>query len=94
VTELAWLAGDYSWRSGDIAALRPARLTVFDDQGVILQRMATQGEGCLRGNLAAPHGVAVDADGSVYVAEVVHSFLGPHGHQPADCHTIQKFVPA
>jgi DNA-binding beta-propeller fold protein YncE len=94
VTELAWLAGDYSWRRGDISALRPARLTVFDDQGVILQRMATQGEGCLRGNLAAPHGVAVDADGSVYVAEVTHSFLGPHGHQPADCHTIQKFVPA
>jgi hypothetical protein len=94
LTELAWLAGDYSWRGGDINAVRPARLTVLDSQGTVLWRMTTQGEACLSGNLAAPHGLAVDADASVYVAEVTHSFLGQHGHQPTDCHTIQKFVRA
>jgi hypothetical protein len=94
VTELAWLAGEYSWRHGDITARRPARLTIFDDRGQVIWRMATEGEQCLRGNLAAPHGVAVDVDASIYVAEVTHSFLGEHGHKPAECHTIQKFVTA
>jgi hypothetical protein len=40
----------------------------------------------------APHDIAVDSRGDVYVAEVTHTFAGKAGLVPPDCHTFQKFA--
>ena len=39
----------------------------------------------------APHGIAVDSRGDIYVSEVTWTFAGSRGHVPATCHTFQKF---
>jgi hypothetical protein len=44
------------------------------------------------GSFAAPHGIAVDAQHSVYVSEVTWTFAGSRGHVPESCHTFQKFT--
>jgi Gluconolactonase len=45
------------------------------------------------GSFAAPHGLAVDSRGAIYVAEVTHTFAVSRGHAREDCHTFQKFNP-
>jgi DNA-binding beta-propeller fold protein YncE len=93
VTELGWPAGDWSWRNGVIERELPGRLAVFERDGTLVHRRTSGTPVWEPGNLAAPHGLAVDAEGNVYVAEVTHSFLGHRGLVPPDCHTIQKFRP-
>ncbi|TME59330.1 MAG: hypothetical protein E6I54_12365 [Chloroflexi bacterium] len=45
---------------------------------------------CAPGSFCAPHGLAVDASGDLYVAEVVWTIAGKAGLVPPDCHTVQK----
>jgi DNA-binding beta-propeller fold protein YncE len=92
VTELPWMKGDYSWRRDEMGEDHPARLSILDATGAVVDRATTDGDPCLPGQLAAPHGIAVDASGNIYIAEVTYSFLGQRGLAPEDCHTIQKFV--
>ena len=40
----------------------------------------------------APHGLAVDSKGDVYVSEVSWTFAVSRGLAPAGCHTFQKFA--
>ena len=44
------------------------------------------------GSFAAPHGIAVDSRGDIYVAEVTWTFAESRGRVPAGCHTFQKFT--
>ncbi len=46
------------------------RLSVLDAHGTLLGRIGTQGAGVGPGQFVAPHGLAVDSRGDVYVAEV------------------------
>jgi len=73
----------------------PGRLTVFHPDGTIAARWgASSTERAAPGNFIAPHGLAVDSSGSLYVAEVSGSFGALPGRLPhADClrHQIQKF---
>jgi hypothetical protein len=46
---------------------------------------------CAPGDFFAPHDVWVDAQGSIFVSEVVMSAGGNRGVVPPDCHTLQKF---
>jgi DNA-binding beta-propeller fold protein YncE len=91
VTELGWQVGDWSWRHGTIERDLPGRLAVYERDGTLVHRFTSGAPVWEPGNLAAPHGLAVDADGDVYIAEVTHSYLGHSGLVPPDCHTIQKF---
>jgi DNA-binding beta-propeller fold protein YncE len=91
VTELPWMPGDYSWRRGEISEREPARLSIYDLSGKLLLRQSTTGDHEAPGNLAAPHGIAVDADGNLYIGEVTWSFLVGRGLASDGCHTIQKF---
>ncbi|MEI9852558.1 MAG: hypothetical protein WDN24_18780 [Sphingomonas sp.] len=73
----------------------PGRLTIFHPDGTIAARWgADSAKRHLPGNFIAPHGLAVDGKGSLYVAEVSHSFGAGPGRLPLEAcigHQIQKF---
>jgi DNA-binding beta-propeller fold protein YncE len=96
VTELAWLRGQYSWVRGPIEDAKPARLSILDPGGNVLIRFGAGTSQCAAGNFAAPHGIAIDSRGDLYVAEVIYSFLikgrGEVDPHLTRCHTIQKLV--
>ena len=98
VAELSWLAGQDSGRYGRAVRTMPSRMSVLDANGNVMSRFGS-GPPCDAGQFAAPHGIALDSRGDMYVAEVTYSFaknwLGRDdrtGYDPQQCHTIQKFA--
>jgi DNA-binding beta-propeller fold protein YncE len=91
VSELWWHQGQTSQRHGPIDQPRYGRVSVFDPDGRVLARWGTP-DATASGSFAAPHGIAVDSRGDIYVAEVTWTFAVSRGHAPADCHTFQKFA--
>jgi len=91
VTELWWHRGQVSGRHGPIETPRPGRLSVYDRDGRLLARWGTE-DACAAGSFAAPHGLAVDSRGDVYVSEVTWTFAVSRGLVPEGCHTFQKFA--
>ena len=92
VSELWWHKGQTSRRHGVTQDPKHGRVSVFDRDGRPLARWGTP-EATKPGSFAAPHGLAVDSKGAVYVAEVTWTFAVSRGLAPADCHTFQKFAP-
>jgi len=93
VSELGWRAGQRSFRNGVIARDLPSRVSVLDDEGRLVARIGGP-DACAPGSFCAAHGIAVDADGSLYVAEVTWTVAGRAGLTPLDCHTLQKLAVA
>jgi DNA-binding beta-propeller fold protein YncE len=91
VSELGWRAGQRSFRNGPIATDMPARVSILDANGRVMTRLGGP-DPCAPGSFCAPHGIAVDANGDLYVAEVVWTIAGKAGLVPPDCHTVQKLV--
>jgi DNA-binding beta-propeller fold protein YncE len=91
VSELWWHRGQVSGRHGAIDAPRPGRISVFDRDGRLLARWGGP-DACAPGSFAAPHGLAVDSRGDVYVSEVTWTFAVSRGLVPEGCHTFQKFA--
>jgi DNA-binding beta-propeller fold protein YncE len=92
VAELSWSRGDYSWARGAIQVDLPGRVSVFDATGNLLTRFGQGEEICCPGVLSAPHGIAIDSRGDLYVTEVAFSHLSSNHSVPKDCPTIQKFT--
>ena len=73
-----------------------SRVTVFDRNGSIVARWgASTVSRTAPGNFIAPHGIAVDSRGALYVAEVSYTFgAKQNGVDPAEAaaHQIQKFT--
>jgi DNA-binding beta-propeller fold protein YncE len=92
VSELWWHKGQTSRRHGPIEVPRPGRVSVLDAAGRVLARWGTP-DATAAGSFAAPHGIAVDSRGAIYVSEVTWTFAVSRGLAPADCHTFQKFAP-
>jgi DNA-binding beta-propeller fold protein YncE len=91
VSELWWHTGDSAPRQGrKITEPLYGRVSVFDREGRLLTRWGTP-EATAPGSFAAPHGIAVDSRGDIYVAEVTWTFAVSRGRVPAGCHTFQKF---
>ena len=90
VSELWWHPGMKSQRHGPITQARQGRVSVYDKEGRLLTRWGTL-EATAPGSFAAPHGIAVDSRGDIYVSEVTWTFAVSRGLAPADCHTFQKF---
>ncbi len=91
VSELWWHTGQTSGRHGRIEEARPGRVSVYDEEGRALVRWGSP-EACAPGNFAAPHGLAVDSRGDLYVSEVTWTFAVSRGRAPEGCHTFQKFA--
>ena len=93
VSELQWRTGQSSFRNGKADAVKPARISLYDESGKLLSRLEEiGGDACASGSVGAPHSLAVDSEGSIYVGEVTHTFLISRGHAPEGCHMFQKFA--
>ena len=93
VSELGWRAGQRSFRNGVIERDLPSRVSILDPNGAVITRLGGP-DPCAPGSFCAPHGLAVDSRGDLYVAEVVWTIAGKAGKVPADCHTVQKLAVA
>ncbi len=101
VAELTWRAGSTSFRNGPVGSNLPGRVSILDAKGGVLARLGDQGpfdpqwgaaDPCRAGNFCAPHGLAIDSDGDLYIAEVAWTIGVRPGLVRADCHTLQKFA--
>lgn len=92
VAELWWRIGQRSERFGDITVDRYGRLSVLRDDGSVVSRIGGSAPGT-RGGFTAPHGIAVDSRGDVYVAEVTHTFgVAPGLVAAGAAPTLQKLA--
>jgi sugar lactone lactonase YvrE len=100
VAELTWREGLRSFRTGPITRHRPSRVAMLDERGTVLDRLGDDGpideawggaDPCRAGNFCAPHGLALDPNGDLYVAEVTWTVGLSKGLVGPGCHTIQKF---
>ncbi len=67
------------------------RVEVFDLTGQLVCRFGTQDEGEGPGQFIAPHGIAVDSEGSLYVAEVSYTIRGRQMDPPREMRSISKY---
>jgi len=91
VAELSWYVGERSWRLGPIDEYLPARLSIYDIEGNVLLRWADPDptKDCY---FTAPHGIWVDSEGSIYLAEVAGIWSVARGFAPPEVHRLQKFA--
>lgn len=90
VSELWRPRGTASFTRGTTPVDLPGRVTVFDPAGNVVARWGAPGD------FIAPHAIAVDSAGDVYVGEVTGTFGVRAGRVPASLghHQLQKFVRA
>ena len=91
VSELGWRAGQRSFRHGQIGRDLSSRVTILDANGTVAARIGGP-DPCAPGSFCAPHGLAVDSRGDLYVAEVTWTIGAKAGLVPPDCHTFQKLM--
>jgi hypothetical protein len=91
VAELSWFPGEHSSRLGAVTELLPARLSIYDIEGNLLLRWADP-DPTKHGYFTAPHGIWVDNEGSIYLAEVAGIWSIARGFAPPDAHRLQKFA--
>jgi len=88
-------AGQGSFVHGLATEDHPGRVSVYDLSGNLLARFgADSANRCAPGNFIAPHGICVDAEGNLYVAEVTGTYGVRAKRVGAECagHQIQKFA--
>ncbi|MDQ6671181.1 MAG: peptidyl-alpha-hydroxyglycine alpha-amidating lyase family protein [Chloroflexota bacterium] len=91
VSELWWGAGQRSYVHGEIHHNQYGRVSVLDAEGQLVARMGG-GQPGTAGNFAAPHSLAVDSRGDLYVAEVTGTFGVEGCMVPAGTPSFQKFA--
>ena len=68
------------------------RVTVLDGAGTVKARLSDESFGDEPGRFYAPHGIAVDSRGDVYVAEVAWSEYGRLMEPPRELRSLQKLI--
>ena len=66
------------------------RVSIYSREGELLARLGDPEEGEEAGRFIAPHGMAVDSRGDIYVAEVAHTIRGRHLDPPRELRSIKK----
>jgi hypothetical protein len=72
------------------------RISILNRSGEVLARLGQGPAGTGPGRFVAPHGIAVDSTGTVYVGEVSYTAwpaVFPRQPQPAAIATLHKLVP-
>lgn len=90
VSELAWPAGAITGHGQSVEAFLHARVSIFDQAGAIVTRLGHI-DPQQPGGFAAPHGLAVDARGNLYVAETAAT-NARLGWSPENGQTLQKLA--
>lgn len=67
------------------------RVSIYDLKGKLVCRFGADAEGEGPGHFIAPHGIAVDSRGDIYVAEVSYSIRGRHLAPPRELRSISKY---
>ena len=91
VAELGYRSGMWPGVERPAPDATGGRISVFDRHGVLINRWGGGANPTAPGDFFAPHDIAVDSAGDVYVAEVIWSAGANRGHVSPDCHTLQKF---
>ncbi len=73
----------------DIPNLGP-RLSILTSKGELLARLGDIRGGEAPGQFIAPHGIAIDSRGDLYVAEVSWTIMGQHLKPPRELRSLQK----
>jgi NHL repeat len=90
---VAELAPGQEFSNRDWPGLGP-RLSILDGDGKLLARLGDYGGPASPSPFIAPHGIAVDSQGAIYVAELSHSVGGKKtpGAPGGELTTLQKLV--
>ena len=68
------------------------RVSVYDTAGALQGRYGDPQEGDEPGRFIAPHAVAVDSRGDVYVGEVSYTMRGAQLDPPRELRSLKKLV--
>jgi hypothetical protein len=71
------------------------RLSIVDGKGNLLARLGDSGAGLKPGQFVAPHGIAIDSRGDIYVGEVsvtAWTAVFPDRKRPSPVRTLRKLV--
>ncbi len=68
------------------------RVSIYDLDGKMLARFGDPEEGEGPGQFIAPHGVAVDSRGDIYVSDVSYTIRGQHMDPPKELKSLRKFA--
>lgn len=68
------------------------RVTILDGKGTVKARLSDESFGDEPGRFYAPHGIAVDSKGDIYVAEVAWSEFGRNLDPPRELRSLQKLI--
>ena len=66
------------------------RLSILSHEGKLLARLGDIHGGEAPGQFIAPHGIALDSRGDIYVGEVSWTILGQHLKPPRELRSLQK----
>ena len=67
------------------------RVSIYDLNGKMVCRFGDVNEGEGPGQFIAPHGIAVDSRGDLYVSEVAYTIRGQHLNPPKELKSFRKF---
>jgi len=89
--------GEYYAGGGESGSYRNAghlgpRVSLTDLQGNVLARLGEEPFGDEPGRFYAPHGIATDSLGNIYVAEVSFAEYGRRMDPPKELRSLQKLV--
>lgn len=91
VAELSRFPGETSHRLGHINDYMPARMSIFSPEGELLLRWSDP-DSTKAGYFTSIHGIWVDSEGSLFVAEVTEIWAVERGHATVEDHRLQKFA--
>jgi DNA-binding beta-propeller fold protein YncE len=66
------------------------RISIVSPEGELLARFGDPEEGEAPGQFIAPHGVAVDSRGDIYVGEVSYTIFGSKQDPPREVRSLSK----
>lgn len=92
VFELGYRAGMFPGNQPPYAEAPGGRLTIIDHRGKTLCQIAGGDATAEAGDFYAPHNVRVDANGDLYLTEVVWAAGGGRGLAPKGCPALQKLT--